>query len=154
MATITFDVAKVDICTIKHTTAEYLIESDLARWTLKDQKLSLENFQINHPLAADLNGDHHRIANAFVASAFKAYCEYYPFELSVEDIWIVIAQGISIHLNENAEKYREPKYGNKSVPAIDWSAAVRQMGQLIRSDMRIDLATLLTTPFSSTTSIE
>ena len=179
MATITFDVAKVDICTKQHVTTENLDKSDLARWTAKGAKLSLENFQTNYPLAADLNGENHRIENAFVSTIYKAYCEHYPLEISVEDIWVAIAQGISIHLNENAEKYRElmvshegkkelkldvdhlripdsarPKGGNKSVPGINWSAAVREMGGLIREDMKTDLAALLTTPFSTTTAVE
>ena len=104
-----------------------------------------------------MNGKNHRIKNAFVATVYKAYCDHYPLELSVEDIWVAIAQGVSIHLNENAEKYRQlmvshegkktlevpvdslripdsarPKDGNKSVPAINWSAAVRLMGQMIK----------------------
>ncbi len=128
--------------------------SDLARWAIKAPKLSLENFQTNYRLVDDLNGSNHRIKNTFVGTIYKAYCEHYPLELSVEDFWVAIAQGISIHLNEYAEKYRHlmvshngkkmltldvesllipdsarPKGGNQSVPAIDWSAAVRQMGQ-------------------------
>lgn len=179
MATITFAVAKVDVCTKNHTTTNDLSAADVARWAEKKQILSLENFQTNYPLASDLNGQNHRIQNAFVAAVYKAYCEHYPLELSVEDVWVAIAQGVSIHLNKNAEKYRElmvshegkktlilsvdslripdsarPKNGNKSIPAIDWPAAVRQMGELIRSDMKTDLATLLTSPFSSTTSVE
>ncbi|CAF3374398.1 unnamed protein product [Rotaria socialis] len=179
MATITFAVAKVDVCTKNHATTEDLSEFDVARWAAKSQKLSLENFQTNYPLVSDLNGNNHRIKNAFVGSVFKAYCEHYPLEFSVEDIWVAITQGVSIHLNENAEKYRElmvshegkktltlpvdslripdsarPKTGNKSVPGINWPAAVSQMGELIRGDMKTDLATLLTTPFSGTTQVE
>jgi hypothetical protein len=179
MATTTFAVAKVDVCTKQHAETNDLSESDLARWAAKGEKLSLENFQINYPLVGDLNGSNHRIENAFIAAVYKAYCEHYPLELSVEDIWVAIAQGVSIHLNENAEKYRQlmvahegkkelnlavdslripdsarPKVGNKSVPAIDWPAAVRQMGQMIRDDMRTDLATLISTPFSATTPVE
>jgi hypothetical protein len=179
MATITFAVAKVDVCTKQHVESNELSPADLARWAAKDGRLSCENFQTNYPLASDLNGTNHRVANAFVAAAYKAYCEHYPLELSVEDIWVAIGQGISIHLNENAEKYRElmvshegkktltlpvdslripdsarPKTGNKSVPAIDWPAAVGQMGQMIRNDMKADLATIVTTPFSATTSVE
>jgi hypothetical protein len=179
MASTTFAVAKVDVCAKQHPETHHLTESDLARWTGKGQKLSLENFQTNHSLAGDLNGDNHRIKNAFVGAVYKAYCDHYPLEISVEDFWIAIAQGVSIHLNENAEKYRQlmvahegkkelqlavdslripdsvrPKGGNKSVPAIDWPAAVRQMGQLIRDDMKTDLATLLTTPFSATAPVE
>jgi len=47
-----------------------------------------------------------------------------------------------------------PKGGNESLPAIDWPAAVRQIGLLIRDDMKTDLAALLTIPFSATTSVE
>lgn len=179
MATTTFAVAKVDVCKNKHAESGDLAPEDLARWAGKDQKLSLENFQTNFPLAADLNGKNHRIENAFVATVYKAYCEHYPLEFSVEDVWVAIAQGVSIHLNENAEKYRQlmvshegkktltlaidslripdsarPKGGNKSVPAIAWPEAVRQMGLLIRDDMKTDMATLITTPFSNTTPVE
>jgi hypothetical protein len=154
-------------------------EADLARWASKGQKLSLENCQSNYPLAEELNGENHRIENAFVATVFKAYCEHYPLELSVEDIWVAIAQAISIHLNENAERYRQlmvahegkktltlpvdslripdsarPKGGNKSVPGIDWSAAVGLMGQLIRADMKTDLTNILTAAYSNTTPVE
>ena len=179
MATITFAVAKVDVCNKQHAETNELSEADVARWAPKNQKLSLENFQTNYPLVGELNGTNHRINNAFVATVFKAYCDHYPLEISVEDFWVAITQGVSIHLNENAEKYRElmvshegkktltlavdslripdsarPKGGNKSVPAINWSAAVHQMGVLIRDDMKTDLATLLTTPFSGTTPVE
>ena len=179
MATTTFVVAKVDVCKSKHVESGDLTREDLARWAGKGQQLSLENFQTNFPLAADLNGKNRRIENAFVGTVYRAYCDHYPLEFSVEDIWVAIAQGVSIHLNENAEKYRQlmvshedkktltlpvdslripdsarPNGGNKSVPAIDWPAAVRQMGILIRDDMKTDMATLITTPFSSTTPVE
>jgi hypothetical protein len=179
MATITFTVAEVDVCKTQHAETEDLDESDLSRWAAKDQNLSLENFQTNYRLVGDLNGKNHRINNAFVGAIYKAYCDHYPLELSVEDFWVAIAQGISIHLNENAEKYRQlmvshegkktltlavdslripdsarPKGGNKSVPAINWQVAVGQMGVLIRNDMKTDLATLIVTPFSTTTAVE
>ncbi|CAF1299391.1 unnamed protein product, partial [Rotaria sordida] len=89
------------LCIIKH--GNYYICS---RWALKDEKLSLENFQTNYPLAAELNGRNYRIKNAFVGAIYAAYCDHYPLELSVEDIWVAISQGIGIHLNQNAEKYR------------------------------------------------
>ncbi|CAF2958085.1 unnamed protein product, partial [Rotaria sp. Silwood2] len=122
---------------------------------------------------------HGRVKNAFVATIFTAYCDHYPLELSVEDFWVAIAQGVGIHLNENAEKFRHllvshegkkmlvlpvdnlripeldrPAGGNKSVPAINWPEAVQQMCQMIRKDMKMDLTTLMTKRFSNTTSIE
>jgi hypothetical protein len=180
MASITtFSVAKVNKSTQQYSKIESLSKEDLARWALKGETLSLENFQTNYPLAEDLNGNNHRIKNALVATVFKAYSDHYPLELSVEDIWVAIAQGIGIHLNENSEKYRQlmvshegkktldlavdelrlsdsvrPKHGDKSVPAINWTTAVRIMGDMIKKDMKTDLATLLTTPFSNTTTVE
>lgn len=179
LANITFSVFDVDKCTKKHPETQSLSQENLARWTSRNETLSLENFQTNYPLAEDLNGKNDRIKNAFVATVFKAYSDHYPLEFSVEDIWVVIAQGIGIHLNENAEKYRQlmvshegkktlsvsvdalrlpdsarPKYGDKSVPAINWSTAVRLMSEMIKADMRTDLTTLLTTPFSKTTVVE
>ncbi len=56
MASITFAVSKVDVCTKQHTETQDLSESDLARWAAKDQKLSLENFQTNYPLVDELKG--------------------------------------------------------------------------------------------------
>ncbi|CAF1245341.1 unnamed protein product [Adineta ricciae] len=179
MSTRTFSVAQVEVCKKQHVQTDELTQEDINRWSGKGCQLSFENYQTNYPLSADLNGKNHRVGNAFVATVFKAYCEHYALELSVEDIWVAIAQGISIHLNENAEKYRQlmvahegkktltvpvdllripdsarPKNGNKSVPAIDWAAAVGLMGQEIRKDMKADLTTIITTPFSATTSVE
>lgn len=179
LASISFSVSEVDENTKKHPLTENLSEEDLARWTIKGQSLSLENFQTNYPLTEDLNGKNDRIKNAFVATIFTAYSNHYPLELSVEDFWVTIAQGIGIHLNENSEKYRQvmvshegkkelnlsvdalrlpdsmrPKYGDKSIPAVNWSAAVHLMGDQIKADMKTDLATLLTSPFSNTTAIE
>ena len=173
MATITtFSVAKVNKSTKQHPKMKSLSKDDLARWTLKDQTLILENFQTNYPLAGDLNGNNYRIKNALVATVFKAYSDHYPLELSVQDIWVAIAQGVGIHLNENAEKYRQlmvshegkktlsvavdqlrlpdsarPDDGDKSVSAINWSEAVRLMGKMIKEDMETDLAKLVTSPF-------
>ena len=67
MATITFAVAKVDVCAKQHPETDDLVEADLARWAAKNETLSLENFQTNYRLAGDLNGNNHRIGNAFVA---------------------------------------------------------------------------------------
>ncbi|CAF1256553.1 unnamed protein product [Adineta ricciae] len=156
-------------------------EEDLNRWIDKSnedkkQTLSLENGQINCPMIKDFQG---RVKNAFVATVLKAYCEHCPLELSVEDFWVVIAQGVSIHLHENSGKCREfgvshegkktlvlsvdqlrfpeserPAGRNESVPAINWPAAVSEICQMIKEDMEMDLSTVITKRFSSTIKIE
>jgi hypothetical protein len=179
MASTTFAVNQVEICTKTHSHGNTIEPSDLARWSAKNEQLSLENCQTNHSLAIELNGRNYRIKNAFVATIFEAYCKHYPLEISIDDFWVAIAQGISIHLNQNAEKYRtamvshegkktlllavddlrisdsqRPANGNKSVPAIDWPTAVERMCQMIGKDMRADLKTLITSSFSTTTLVE
>jgi len=179
IASTTFDVAPVESSNVTHKLVNIITNEDLARWSTKKQNLTLENFQINYPLAEELNGYHRRVANAFVATVYQAYSHHYPLEISVEDIWVAIAQGISIHLNENAEKYRHllvshegkkelkvvvndlrlpesarPEEGDKTVPAIDWSQFVQRMTQLIKEDMKMDLKSIMTNPFSNTTTIE
>ena len=47
-----------------------------------------------------------------------------------------------------------PKHGNKSIPSIDWSIFAQRMGQLIKNDMKMDLTSIITNPFSNTTSVE
>ncbi|CAF2565097.1 unnamed protein product [Rotaria sp. Silwood2] len=181
-STITFCTTKHIVpCETRHAQSLTFSPEDLNRWSdksnrKKKQILSLENGQTNYPMIKDF---HHRVKNAFVATIFEAYCNHYPLELSVEDFWVAIAQGVSIHLNENAEKFRHllvshegkktlilpvdslriPESdrsagGNKSIPAINWPKAVRQMCQLIRDDMKMDLATLMTKRFSNTTNVE
>jgi len=99
----TFSVARVEQSKTVHPEVQSLSSKDIQHWASKDQILALENFQLAHPLADGLD---YRVANAFIGTVYKAYSDHYPLELSVEDIWVAIAQGVSIHLNENAEKFR------------------------------------------------
>ena len=44
--------------------------------------------------------------NQFVGSLHKAFKSHYAFTLNPDDIWFVILQGLSNHINLNAEKFR------------------------------------------------
>ncbi|CAF2872591.1 unnamed protein product [Rotaria sp. Silwood2] len=172
----TFSVSEVEPSEVVHPEVLSLSNEDVQRWANENETLVLENAQLNYPLAGKIG---HRVANAFVGTVFKAYSNHYPLELSVEDIWVVIAQGVSIHLNENAEKYRQffvshedkktltlyvddlrisnvdrVSGENLSIPAIDWPKAVHLMGNLIKEDMRRDLASVISKPFSQTTAVQ
>ena len=37
---------------------------------------------------------------------FKAYCNHYPIRIKPDDIWLLIIQCFSYHVNENSEKLR------------------------------------------------
>jgi hypothetical protein len=74
----------------------------------------VENFQTNYSLISNESIQRHRIQNTFVAAVYMVYCNHYPLEVSVEDFWVAIAQGVSVHLNENAEKYRQLMVSHES----------------------------------------
>ncbi len=42
----------------------------------------------------------------FFAAMYRAYAEHRPFELSPEALWVLICQGFSMHVNNNAEELR------------------------------------------------
>lgn len=179
LASTTFSVAPVQPSNKTHSLRNSITQADINRWTTKNKKLYLETFEINYPLVEDFNGENDRIANPFIGTVFKAYSDHYPLEFSVEDLWLVIAQGISIHLNENTEKYRQlfvshegkktlkialndlllpdsarPKQGDVTSLPLDRPKAVQRMAELIKEDLKRDLTSIITTPFSNTTAIE
>ncbi|XP_077977172.1 uncharacterized protein LOC144432769 [Glandiceps talaboti] len=49
----------------------------------------------------------HGNLHALVASVHDAFHDHYPIVLSPDMIWLCIMQGLSIHINENAEKMRK-----------------------------------------------
>ncbi|GAQ85234.1 hypothetical protein KFL_002250140 [Klebsormidium nitens] len=50
--------------------------------------------------------DYLSISNGFVGACVSAWNEHYDLELSPDDIWIAIAQGLAAHVNANAKKLR------------------------------------------------
>lgn len=42
----------------------------------------------------------------FFSAMYMAYAEHRPFELSPESLWLLICQGFSLHVNNNAEELR------------------------------------------------
>jgi len=173
---ITFSVSPVEPKKFLHPEVRSLLNVDVQRWANRTETLTLENAELVYSLASGFN---YRVKNAFIATVFEAYSHHYPLEFSVEDIWVLIAQGVSIHLNENAEKFRHlfvshdgkktlelivndfliPKEKRASgrslsIPAVDWPVAVRRMCELIKADMKTDLASIITQPFSETTPVQ
>jgi len=46
------------------------------------------------------------VMNGLVAAIHRSYTEHLPLALSPDDIWLAIAQGLSLHINANAETLR------------------------------------------------
>ena len=43
----------------------------------------------------------------FIGMVAKAYAEHYPIEIYPDDIWLLLLDGIKIHVNSNREKFRD-----------------------------------------------
>lgn len=67
---------------------------------LKGSKL--EYWHKANPMAFDDD-----FQNQYIAALHHAFAEHYGFVLNPDDIWLLILQGLSIHINQNAEKYRD-----------------------------------------------
>lgn len=164
-----FQVASVNATNTKHSELQSLTEEDLQQWASKNETLMLENAQLVHPL---VDGFDNRVKNAFIATVFYAYSNHYPLELSVEDIWVIIAHGISMHVNKNSNSLWNMLVSHKAKkvlalditdlqmprnnqrPGINWPEAVRRMCEEIKADMKIDLTSIITKPFSETTPVQ
>lgn len=47
------------------------------------------------------------IQNQFIAALHKSFSDHHPFVLNPDDIWLIILQGLSIHINKNSEHFRD-----------------------------------------------
>jgi hypothetical protein len=87
------------------TPATDLPKSKVERITekyLKGAKLEYFNSNLEKPLVFDDD-----FQNQYIAALHTAFAEHYAFILNPDDIWQLILQGLSIHINQNSEKYRD-----------------------------------------------
>ncbi|CAG8810186.1 13826_t:CDS:2, partial [Racocetra persica] len=79
--------------------------------------------------------------NGFAAAILHAYNHHKHLRLSPDDIWLAVAQGVSNHINNNSEKFR------------DWQEAVNRLVRKTDEHVeKIEFKELLECDFSTTTS--
>ncbi|RGB28665.1 hypothetical protein C1646_715513 [Rhizophagus diaphanus] len=108
-------------------------------------------------------------SHGLVSAIFHAYNKHQHLLLTPDDIWLTIAQGVSQHINYNAEKFRYRfvnHEGKKEIGIIvndiltqknsrlegDWPEAVNRL--VVKTDQaveKIDVKSLLECDFSTTT---
>ncbi|PKC05201.1 hypothetical protein RhiirA5_486144 [Rhizophagus irregularis] len=108
-------------------------------------------------------------SHGLAAAIYHAYNNHQHLLLTPDDIWLTIAQGVSQHINYNAEKfrYRFVKHKDKEEIAIcidgilysknsrlegDWPEAINRL--VVKTDEaveKIDIKSLLECDFSTTT---
>jgi len=104
----------------------------------------------------------------FVATMHLAYAEHYPMTISPDMIWLLIAQGFAVHVNENAETLRSQFVdfdGKKKIDIRrdefvkggennDWANTFPEFAQKIEANTGAHLLELVTSDFSTTGSAE
>ena len=58
------------------------------------------------PTVSDSGGYSSMSTHVFVSAVNIAYAQHYPLVLSPDTIWMCVTQGLSQHINTNAEKLR------------------------------------------------
>lgn len=100
----------------------------------------------------------------FMETLHLAYANHYPVTISPDMIWLLIAQGFAIHVNENAEELRQQFVnfdGKKKIDVRrdrfvkgskdnDWPGVFEEFGEKIEANTGADLLDLVTGDFSTT----
>ncbi|PKK70126.1 hypothetical protein RhiirC2_747146, partial [Rhizophagus irregularis] len=86
--------------------------------------------------------------HGLAAAIFHAYNKHQHLRLTPDDIWLTIAQGVSQHINYNAEKfrYRFVNHEGSWLEAINWLVVATD-----EAVEKIDIKSLLECNFSTTT---
>jgi len=106
--------------------------------------------------------------NAFFNGMYNAYADHRPFVLSPDMIWLLITQGFAQHVNANSEALRKHfvefsgkqtlvmRTSDKKLPfdADAWEKIFPQFTQQIAEQTSNDIISVLTSDFSTTTSVE
>ena len=137
------------------------IQTNDYRETDKNQKYNL----ISHNKLQDslVNFGQH----SFFEGMFKAYSDHRPFVLSPDMIWLLISQGFSQHVNNNAEALRHyfVKHDGKMVlrvisttvsidnPDSPWETVFPEFTKQIDAVVGKELVSTLTSDFSTTTAV-
>lgn len=106
--------------------------------------------------------------NAFLGAVHYSYAEHRPLIISPDMIWLLICQGFSTHVNENAEKLRKQLVNHDGIMTITvgtdtsfrkglnnpWASVFDNITDSIKSYIKPNIYNLVVPSFSTTTSIE
>lgn len=118
----------------------------------------------SHDLAlVDVRGHNpHPLLHAF----HLAFAEHRPLALSPDAVWLTIAQGFAIHVDENAEalRHRFVRHGGRKVVRVQrdpppdsvatWTSVIDEFVDGIGNDLGPGILHLMRCSFSTTTAVE
>ncbi len=143
--------------------AETPLEATTVHATLVERlKLPIEACAANLPLLVNSYNLH-----GLVAAAHLAFMDHRPLVLSPDDVWLCIAQGFAIHVDQNAEALRRRLVSHegqakivvirnnfrRGAPDNDWQGCFREFSEEIGAYLG-DTHSLIVADFSTTGPIE
>ena len=127
---------------------------------------------LGHPFeasATNLDGTliDYACPNLFLGAALGAFAHHYPLTLAPDDVWLAIAQGFALHVNQNAEALRSRFVAHqgqalirlerdsfvKGSPDNDWPGCFKEFSEKIRDHIG-KAAGLVVSDFSTTGPVE
>ena len=88
-------------------------DNEVKRSIPKGQEIVLDKVKEQNPAILlgrftekTMNADGEDV-HPFIGMVAKAYAEHYPIEIYPDDIWLLLLDGIKIHVNSNREKFRD-----------------------------------------------
>ncbi|KAL3873379.1 hypothetical protein ACJMK2_036507 [Sinanodonta woodiana] len=138
------------------------------------RNIEYETGNSNYPLVELSEGYKHGL----VATAVEAYNKHIALELSPDDLWCLIIQGVATHLSdeETAEKHRKTfvNHSGKKKLLVDgtkynilpkgkcepnhnqtgWVGFVEEIAELINENTKCDITEIMMKPFSTTGPME
>jgi hypothetical protein len=110
--------------------------------------------------------DEARDLHPLLQAVHVAFAEHRPLSLSPDHIWLIIAQGFAIHVDQHAEELRSRfvRHDGRAEVAVSveelpqtsaaWAAAITQFGKGIEQHVGTGVHRLLSCAFSTTTERE
>ena len=132
---------------------------------LQQQRPTIEACGVNVPIGRNLVTCRQ---NPLVSAALRAYNFHYPLELSPDTVWLTIAQGLAIHVKQNAEALRSRFVKHegkeritvrrddfaKGSPENDWPGVFSEFSEQISKLLIGKQRDLIVADFSTTGPIE
>ncbi len=104
----------------------------------------------------------------FIYAIYRAFSEHRPLILSPDIVWLVICQGVSEHINENAEEYRSmivPHAGRKRITIRNdtlvkgsstnpWGDVIKEFSKKVQENTTESFFNSIDAEFSTTGEVE
>lgn len=167
--TITFDVCEVKPAT-KPIPYETNANEVFKNLLIRDHQNDAEQQKKSVVLCSSLGDEEQLIyanTNPFMSAVYMAYAQHRPLTISPDMIWLMITQGLTIHVKENAEELRDVFVDHEGQINLDvkrgsyhptsrpfWEGIFPDFSKAIAANTKQDVWTLVAPKFSTTSIVE